>query len=340
MGNGKQYTILSKQLMHLRNNPRHVGGILGLIATIYLLIQLNQPKNGFSDEELNNFTFDVPSPLSKIADDNKEPKDPRVYELAKSESSNFFTDIPTNKWKMLKRLAQSVQPNTRGDPMKTPSTPGTWFQMHYEPEFSCQFEARIGLKGDGGKWVCDPHRISREKGECLIYSVGSNGEASFEASLLKDISKECEIHIFDFGDYKETVAKQVGHNPNVHYHQWGISDKTHGMFKTLDDTVKQLGHTDRTIDIFKIDCEGCELDTFQAWLDAPVKLRQILIEVHPKLSVLRPKVRLPETVNMFKALHDAGYVITHKEPNIQYSLSGHCVEYNLLLLSPEFWKSE
>ena len=27
----------------------------------------------------------MPSPLSKIADDNKEPKDPRVYELAKSE---------------------------------------------------------------------------------------------------------------------------------------------------------------------------------------------------------------------------------------------------------------
>eukprot|EP00985_Skeletonema_marinoi_P009965 scaffold4693_cov82-Skeletonema_marinoi.AAC.1 len=82
--------------------------------------------------------------------------------------------------------------------------------MHYEPEFSYQFEARVGLKGDGGKWICDAHRISRDSGKCLVYSVGSTGEAAFEAAILKDISNKCEIHVFDFGDYKDTVAKQTG----------------------------------------------------------------------------------------------------------------------------------
>eukprot|EP00985_Skeletonema_marinoi_P009966 scaffold4693_cov82-Skeletonema_marinoi.AAC.2 len=95
------------------------------------------------------------------------------------------------------------------------------------------------------------------------------------------------------------------------------------MFKTLDDTVKLLGHQGRTIDVFKIDCD-----------------RGILIEVHPQQSFIRPKGRLPGTVNMFKALRDAGYVITHKEPTIMYALKGHCVEYNLLLLSQDFWDDE
>jgi hypothetical protein len=314
-------------------NKRYFDGIAVLVATIVVLVCLLQPKKFFSSEELYSFDASLLSKVGTVGDSYSS----HSFELATKESGNFFMDIPDNHWIVLKQIAKSVQPNTRGDPLKTPSTPDTWFQMHYDPEFSCQFEARVGLKGDGGKWVCDPHRISRESGKCLVYSVGSNGEASFEAAILGGISKECEIHVFDFGDYKDTVAKQTGNSRNVHYHKWGISNKTHGRFKTLDDTVKILRHEMRTIDIFKIDCEGCEFDTYKSWLDAPVKLRQILIEVHPKLSLLRSSVKLPDTVNMFKALHDEGYVITHKEPNIMYSSRGHCVEYSLLLLSPEFW---
>lgn len=322
----------------LGREKRCVSSIVLLLLTVVLLMNVLQPKNGFSKEELKNYSFHA-SPLSKIQQ-NSESFSSNSLTLATKESDNFFTDIPDDHWSMLKQIAKSVQPNTRGDPLKSPSTPGTWFQMHYEPEFSCQFEARIGLKGDGGKWVCDPHRISRDSGKCLVYSVGSNGEANFEAAILRDISKECEIHVFDFGDYKDTVAEQTGNSRNVHYHKWGISDKTHGSFKTLEDTVKLLGHESRTIDIFKIDCEGCEFDTYSSWLDAPVKLRQILLEVHPNLSsLLRPSVKLPDTVNMFNSLHEKGYVITHKEPNIMYSFPrGHCVEYNFLLLSPKFWE--
>ncbi|CAE8596625.1 unnamed protein product [Polarella glacialis] len=54
--------------------------------------------------------------------------------------------------------------------------------------------------GDGGKWVCDPERITKQVnsgGSCLVYSVGSNGQFDFEARVLRDISPSCEVHVFD-----------------------------------------------------------------------------------------------------------------------------------------------
>jgi hypothetical protein len=56
-----------------------------------------------------------------------------------------------------------------------------WFQQNYEPNFSCAEEERVG-NGDGGKWICSPHRINEIAVEqrCLVYSIGSNND--FQAS--------------------------------------------------------------------------------------------------------------------------------------------------------------
>jgi hypothetical protein len=137
------------------------------------------------------------------------------------------------------------------------------------------------------EWICDPHRIisAKQLPSCLVYSVGSNGDASFEAAILSDIGIECEIHVFDLDDFADSVAKQTNYSSNVHYHAWGISSFTGGKFKTLEDTARELGHAGRKIDIFKIDCEGCELDTYESWLSADVILKQILVEIHPVMTV-------------------------------------------------------
>ena len=300
--------------------------------------------NGMGDADLTYLktNAELSRNMAQLASSIKQQES---FSLAKNESGGFFTDIRDTTWKMFKLKARAMQPNTRGDPRRTTDDniiPTTWFQNHYEPDFTCPFERRFGRLGDGGKWVCDPHRITmkaKEKG-CLVYSVGSNGDASFEAAILQDVSPDCEIHIFDFDDYTDAVKQQTEPSTNVHYHQWGISNVTNGEFKTLQDTVQELGHSGRTVDLFKIDCEGCELDTFDAWFQANVILKQILVEVHYELGIGRPhKMRLPQTVDLFECMYKEGYVITHKEPNIEYS--GHhgiCVEYNFLLLSTAFWK--
>ena len=122
---------------------------------------------------------------------------------------------------------------------------GFFYQNHYEPDFVCQHERRIGKLGDGGKWICDPHLIVKQE-KCLVYSVGSNNDFSFETFVQKDISTNCEIHTFDFGDYAKG-AKEAG---GVQYHQVGVGIDNPPRFKSIKTLVKELGHENRIIDKF------------------------------------------------------------------------------------------
>src|SRR5579863_2335105 len=86
------------------------------------------------------------------------------------------------------------------------------------PTFRCPHRLeRIGVIGDGGKWVCGLQRVAKQK-KCVIYSFGSpffplilppfvvtptcymigvNGESSFEATLLKR-APGCEVWGYDY----------------------------------------------------------------------------------------------------------------------------------------------
>merc|ERR1711871_1449651 len=60
---------------------------------------------------------------------------------------------------------------------------GRFHQVHYEPSFSCLAELRMGNAGEGGKWVCDPFRLTQKiqsGGSCLVYVIGSRSLYKFE----------------------------------------------------------------------------------------------------------------------------------------------------------------
>lgn len=281
-----------------------------------------------------------------------EYQPPKHFESAYQESLHFFDDIPDIEWVLMKEKAKQIMKFTRATTaeaaaMAKLSLPQNFYQTHYEPFFACRHERRIGNRGDGGKWVCDPHRLKTTHGKtnrCLVYSVGSSGRFDFEKSVLDDIGSHCEIHTFDFGNYSHMAPA------GVHYHQWGLAAESDpsNKFKTLQQTTKELGHRDETIDIFKIgkqcfqsdffsrsfylflflsDCEGCEWTTVNTWFDADVTLRQILVEVHGVKD---------ETVPFFETLYRNNYVITHKEPNILGKNMGALVEFAFLKLGAEF----
>ena len=185
---------------------------------------------------------------------------------------------------------------------------------------------------DGPKWVCDPHRIAKQK-ECLVYSVGSNGKAEFEKAVKEEIGDHCEIHTFDLEDYN----RRNGYFKDAlkgysEFHHWGFgteeeAKKHPDTIKTLQQTMEELGHVGRSIDIFKIDCEWCEWVVWPEFLT--VDMRQILVETHN--APIRAR-------DMFFGLHDAGYVIFSKEANYENGAGG--VEYAFLKLSTDFFIAE
>ena len=89
------------------------------------------------------------------------------FQLAYRDSNGFFDDVPEHKWLIRKRIASE---RIRVADVIVPETPQEFHQHNWNPDFSCEFEDFLGPGGDGGKWVCDPHRIS--KTDCIVYSVG------------------------------------------------------------------------------------------------------------------------------------------------------------------------
>jgi hypothetical protein len=107
--------------------------------------------------------------------------------------------------------------------------------------------------------------------------------------------------------------------------------ESHEVFLSMQEAIDTLHHRGRIIDVFKIDCEGCEWTTFQDWISSSsdVDIRQILVETHNN--------PMPAALDFFTSLQNANYVTFHKEPNTQYA-DGNCQEYAFLKLDPQFFK--
>jgi hypothetical protein len=104
----------------------------------------------------------------------------------------------------------------------------------------------------------------------LIYSIGSNGDYQWEDAVQEILHGACEIHIFDPGNFDRGVNNTA---KGMIYHPWGLTSsydqsvnaainkgkKRKSMVThSFPEIQKLLGHEGRTVDIFKIDCEGCE----------------------------------------------------------------------------------
>lgn len=212
-----------------------------------------------------------------------------------AESYGFFPDIRDADWCRLKHRARNTPNHLRsGGSEQAPA----WYQNNWEPTFTCFGEKRQGM-GDGPKWICDPHRL-KTIDNCVVYSIGSNNEFDFESNFIHETN--CEIHTFD------PTSSFSNKPPGVTFHQYGLADKSYGRYKTLQDITQQLGHTH--IDIFKIDCEGCEWATFQQWFEH-MQPTQVLVELHSGTTGASP---VPAE-RFMRYMRKHGYAVFHKEPN-------------------------
>jgi Methyltransferase domain len=263
-----------------------------------------------------------------------------ITRSAYEQSFGYFDDVTEVHWKLYQQRARNepmyLEPNP--DPATMPTA--AWLVQNVDPIFTCAHIRRVGGQGDGPKWTCDPHRLLKQP-NCLVYSFGSSGDYAFEDGLVKALGTHCEIHVFDpdpsYGRKNDAEKK------NIHYHPWGLKGEgdedpaaSNTMFKgqifySLPQLMDKLGHIGRRLDVFKIDCEGCEVTSSVDWLSETVDIRQILVETHFDLSATN-------VTAYFERFLDRGFVPFSKEANTHPTAmpTGQLFEWGFLRLDRDF----
>jgi hypothetical protein len=154
------------------------------------------------------------------------------------------------------------------------------FRMHlFEPTVHCLEEDRLGKLGDGGKFCCGLSRL-KNLSNCVVYSMGSHGEMSFENDIKALDNGNCEVHTFDTDPQYGSLWKGLEQR-NMYFHAGFVTPN--GPL-SLRGRMKSLGHDH--IDILKMDIEGSEYAVLREALNPtdptfpPVNIGQLLVEVH------------------------------------------------------------
>lgn len=177
----------------------------------------------------------------------------------------------------------------------------------------------------GPKFVCGVEVLAKMTNNCLVYSVGSNNDIRFERAVNTYING-CEIHTFD----PTMIDTPFVGGKYATFHPWGLgTDGGKEEIMSFETVMKKLGHTNRTIDILKIDCEGCEWAAmpplFELIASGGAKVNQVLIELHQGQTNFTAHLN-----QFFQAADKAKLRIFHKERN-QWGCDGfRCVEYALV----------
>lgn len=133
--------------------------------------------------------------------------------------------------------------------------------------------------GDGRKFACIDG--FEKKKDCVILSVGCNGQWEFEEDIIKK-TKYCKVHTFDCtGDF--IVPTHIAHR--VIFHKICIGEnKNVNLFKNYYEILQLIGANNPTF--LKMDIEGFEFEVFRNILKGAaisgVLPDQIAFELHAK----------------------------------------------------------
>ena len=149
--------------------------------------------------------------------------------------------------------------------------------------------------------MCGEYLEVTEGEQCVIFSVGSNGDFAFENEMKSFVKDSCKVDmsllfVFFLLITKHQKKKKIytfdctgnWSDPTTTFKPWCISDRTYvdnstgtpREFKSLNDMMAGVNVT--YIDLFKLDVEGHEYKVLDALANAPRHLLpvQFLIELH------------------------------------------------------------
>ncbi len=147
------------------------------------------------------------------------------------------------------------------------------------PTFPCDYNQfqRVGRSGDGGKWMCGVPTFDG----CIVYSLGSNGDFSFEEDIYNKTEGKCKVFTFDCTISMDQVPKYNW----LTFKPWCIGrdhiDKDNRVFMSLPNITAHFKH--EKIHLLKADIEGAEFPLFDSIMDPSMERilpSQILLEAH------------------------------------------------------------
>lgn len=144
----------------------------------------------------------------------------------------------------------------------------------------------------GNWWDCNSYPY-KAKTPCLVYSFGVGNDFRFDDAMA---TLGCEVHSFD----PSMKAREHVRKTGVNFYKIGIGNKDDDTFlpwnneytatnpkttwkiKTLSTIMSMLGHTNRSLDILKLDIEGYEWDVLGNILRENLipQIKQLEIEYH------------------------------------------------------------
>lgn len=159
------------------------------------------------------------------------------------------------------------------------------------PTFPCPIMEKLGGFASGGKWICHVEGLLPKRP--VVYSIGSYGEITFE----EDVHERLHVKSFTFDPFLTDEQKKVVVDaPFINWVNAGLRgitrdaddvDKSESSYSgpkmmTILEAMKMFKHD--FIDLFKIDCESCEvgvIGTLPSVFDKEKPLfGQIQMEVH------------------------------------------------------------
>ncbi|KAK3108889.1 hypothetical protein FSP39_018023 [Pinctada imbricata] len=167
---------------------------------------------------------------------------------------------------------------------------------------------RVGNIEDGGWDICNDERF-RPRSPCIVYSIGINYDFSFDDAIERIF--RCDVFSFD---PSMDIGDQNRSN-HIKFYKLGIGDKNEEVIfrgkvwklKTLKEIQEMLGHTNKRIDILKMDIENNEFQTLPDMIrsGAMKNVAQFCVEFHHYYDI--------QTI---RELHNLGFRIywSHQNP--------------------------
>ena len=168
----------------------------------------------------------------------------------------------------------------------------------------------------------------------MVYSIGSNGDSSFEQGMLRRAS--CQVHTFD-PFIPEDIKEAVRRTPGVQFHDWGASHKTTRTdagvhLKSIQDTMRELQHD--WVDVLKVDIEGNEWDVLLGLLQDSgpgIHATQLLIELHFPAAASERLIW-----DALQALAQDNFRLYSIEPNVHSTFAATLyAEFSFIKVSPD-----